>query len=138
MISSVSLGDEYRAMTTLSWLFDVPLGWRTKGETDTICAVSVLRPRPCRVSVRDIDGVVHSVEVSGATLFEAAAQAVAVFEREPWAAAALTPGAALDVEVAIPAVTHRVPLSALRKWIGSPTTSPREKAIKQLLNREGG
>ena len=99
--------------------------------------MSVLRTRPCRVSVRDIDGVVHSVDVSGATLFEAAAQAVAVFEREPWAAEALTPGAALDVEVAIPAVTHRVPLSALRKWIGSPTTSPREKAIKRLLNRQG-
>ncbi len=96
----------------------------------------MLKPRPCRVSVRDIDGVVHSVEVQGATLFEAAAQAVSAFEREPWAAAALTAGATLDVEVAMPPVRHRVPLAALRKWIESPTTSPREKTIKQMLNQD--
>ena len=88
------------------------------------------------MSVRDIDGVIHSVEVHGATLFEAAAQAVSAFEREPWAESALTPGAALEVEVSMPPVRHRVPLAALRKWIGSPTTSPREKAIKQMLNKE--
>jgi hypothetical protein len=88
--------------------------------------------------VRDIDGVVHTVEVQGATVFEAAAQAVSAFEREPWAASALTPGAEIGVEVAVPPVRHRVPLAALRKWIESPTTSPREKAIKQTLNRERG
>jgi hypothetical protein len=97
---------------------------------------AVLKSRPCRVWVRDVEGIVHSVEVQATTLFEAAAQAVAAFEREPWAASALTPGATLDVEVAAPAVRHRVSLAALRKWIDSQTTSPREKAIKQMLNKE--
>ena len=38
--------------------------------------------RSCRVSVRDAEGVTHTVDVTAATLYEAAAQAVADFEKK--------------------------------------------------------
>lgn len=89
--------------------------------------------RSCRVSVRDLNGVLHTVEVGAVTLFEAAAQAVAIFEREAWAAEALTVNAVLDVEVTLPPVVHHVPLAAVRKWQAGLTTSPRVQAIKRSI-----
>jgi hypothetical protein len=77
--------------------------------------------------------VTHAVEVTGATLFEAAVQALAVFESEGWAAGALATTAVFEIEVVLPPVSHRVPLTPLRKWIAGPTTSAREQTIKQSL-----
>lgn len=105
--------------------------WRSNGEAATIRPWR--RSVPARVSVRDSDGVTHTVEVTAATLYEAAAQAVAAFEQEGWASEALTTAAVLDVEVISPSVHHRVPMSALRKWLAGLTTSPRAQAIKQSL-----
>ena len=62
--------------------------------------------RSCRVSIRSVDGLTHSVDVSGATLFEAAATAVAIFRQHAWAADALTANAILRVEVRLPSVVH--------------------------------
>ena len=87
--------------------------------------------RACKVTVTDIHGVTHAVTVSGATLFEAAASAVALFRREAWAADALTPNAILHVEVQLPPIAHDVPLKALARWIDSPSTNPREQVVKR-------
>jgi hypothetical protein len=59
-------------------------------------------PRNCTVSLRDTDGVTHTVQVQGSSLFEAAAHAVAAFREQGWAAEALTPMAVLRVEVHAP------------------------------------
>jgi hypothetical protein len=52
------------------------------------------------VSVKDVDGVVHHVEVQAATLFEAGAAAIAAFRQQGWAVDALTPGLGIRVEPA--------------------------------------
>jgi hypothetical protein len=62
--------------------------------------------RNCRVSLRDLQGTTHSIEVRATTLFEAAAAAVAVFRQEGWGAEALTPNAMIRVEVLLPPVVH--------------------------------
>jgi hypothetical protein len=87
------------------------------------------------VTVRDIEGVSHHVEVQGATLFEAAAAAVAAFRAQGWGLEALTPNAVLRVEVQAPAVVHDVPLKAIDRWLQSPSGSPRDQLIKQQLGR---
>jgi hypothetical protein len=46
-------------------------------------------PRNCTVSIRDTEGVTHTVQVQGSSLFEAAAQAVAAFHEQGWAADAV-------------------------------------------------
>jgi hypothetical protein len=75
------------------------------------------------------------VTVQGASLYEAAAAAIAAFRTEAWAADALTPNAVLNVEVLAPPVLHAVPLKAVERWLRSPNASPREMAIKR---RAGG
>ena len=90
--------------------------------------------RACRVSVKDVDGITHTVTVHAATLFEAAAAGVAAFRHQQWAAAALTPGAVVRVEVALPAIVHEVPMKSLERWLQSPSVSPRDDVAK----RNGG
>lgn len=92
--------------------------------------------RTCRVSLRDADGIVHSVEVQVETLFEAAAAAVAIFRQQGWAAAALTATAKLRIEVPLPTVVHDVPVAAVERWLRSPSVSPREALKKKY--RAGG
>ena len=81
--------------------------------------------------MKALDGTTHTVTVSAATLFEAAAAAVSAFRREPWAADALTPTAVLHVEVQVPPVAHDVPLHAVERWRNGPSASPREHAAKR-------
>jgi hypothetical protein len=85
--------------------------------------------------VIDADGVSHSVEVQAATVFEAAAAALVAFRAERWAAAALTPASVLRVRVPAPAVIHEVPLKALERWAGAPSTSPQAHLAKRLLRK---
>jgi hypothetical protein len=91
--------------------------------------------RKCRVSVRDVDGLTHAVEVHAATLFEAAASAIAIFRQEAWSADALTPHAVVRVEVQLPSILHEVPLAALDRWSRSPTVSPKDLLVKQRNRR---
>jgi hypothetical protein len=92
--------------------------------------MAVLR---CLVNVTDGDGVRHSVTVSSSSLFEAAAAAIAAFRREPWAGAALTPNAAVRVEVQPPAIVHDVPLKAVERWANGPSPTPSEQIAKRSI-----
>lgn len=83
--------------------------------------------------VRDVDGVLHEVEVAASSLYEAAAAALSAFRQEKWAADALTPNAILRVEVRLPPVVHEVPLNAVERWLRSPSVSPREEVTKRAL-----
>ena len=87
--------------------------------------------RFCRVSLRDAEGITHTVSVHAETLFEAAAGALAIFREQGWAGEALTGNAVLNVEVQAPAVAHAVPLKAVERWLRSPSASPREVAMKR-------
>ena len=83
--------------------------------------------RTCRVTVKDLDGVAHRVEVQASTLFEAGAAAVAAFRQQGWAAEALTPNAVLHIEVQLPPITHDVPLKAIERWLRTPSVSPTQE-----------
>jgi hypothetical protein len=91
--------------------------------------------RSCLVSLKALDGTTHSITVSAATLFEAAAAAVAAFRQEQWAADSLTPNATLRVEVHLPPVVHEVPFKALERWMKTPSTSPREEMVKRVAGK---
>jgi hypothetical protein len=83
-------------------------------------------------SVTGADGITHTVEVAGTSLFHVAAAAVAQLRDEGWSAA-LTPNATLRVEVQIPPIVHDVPLKALEQWAAGPNTSPKEAVLKKHL-----
>ena len=55
--------------------------WRTKSEYISLAPVPI---RSCRVTIRDLDGVSHTVEVMAASLFEAVARGVAALQGSEW------------------------------------------------------
>ncbi len=91
--------------------------------------------RNCRISTRDVDGVLHSVDVQAETLFEAAAAALTLFKQHSWASAALTARATLRIEVTLPTLVHDVPLAAVERWLRSPSGSPKEALLKRDSRR---
>src|ERR1700747_557592 len=51
-----------------------------------ICYFPSMSVRSCRVTVQDIDGVSHTVDVTAATLYEAVAQGLAAIRGNEWVA----------------------------------------------------
>jgi hypothetical protein len=100
----------------------------------------------CRVSYRDIEGIEHALEVSGATsLYEAIALAVARFRREDgWGAHPPGPGCEFRVKVLPDSpITYTVPLSkveafALHGSAKGPQGILLKKRIRNLLGIDGG
>jgi hypothetical protein len=100
-------------------------------------ALVVSAMRSCRVSVTDLDGVTHSVDVQTSSLSEAASVALTAFrQHQGWATEALTPNARFRVEVQHPPTVRDVPLKAIEQWRRSPATSPRDYVVKRNVGRE--
>jgi len=88
--------------------------------------------KSCRVSLKDVDGVRHTVEVTGESVYEAAAQALAALSKTDWVHE-VGPGTRLDIEIIEPPVTHTLLVGQLRAWLNRPPASPAEAARKQKL-----
>jgi hypothetical protein len=86
------------------------------------CAVAL---RTCTVSFRGERGVSHQIEVSAESLFEAAAQALAIFRSSDWAEA-IGPSTELLVAVRNPETKHRVTLDQIRRWCEGVAASPND------------
>jgi hypothetical protein len=88
----------------------------------------------CRVSFTDGEGIMHAVQVPAASLFEAAALAVAEFRRCGFMNdAALGPATRLTVTVKAPVSVHELPLGKLMSWLESGVKSPREEVLRNRL-----
>lgn len=94
--------------------------------------------RTCRVTIKDVEGVAHHVEVQASSLFEAGAAAVAAFRQQGWATEALTPNATLHIEVQLPPIAHDVPMKAIEQWLRTPSVSPKEEMGKRAFRSECG
>src|SRR5215471_9882522 len=55
--------------------------WRIKSEYDTL---PLMPRRSCRVTIRDLEGVAHTVDVTAESLFEAVAQGLAALRGNQW------------------------------------------------------
>ena len=89
--------------------------------------------RTCHVSFTGTDNIVHAVEVSAETLYEAAVLALAEF-RKGWLVEVL-PGRAtrLTVTVRLPATSHELTVGKLEDWLTSGGKSPKEQVVKNRL-----
>jgi hypothetical protein len=90
--------------------------------------------RRCRVSVTDMDGVTHAVEVQGTSAYDVAATALAQFRHEGWVDT-LGPATVLRVEVHLSQIVHNIPLTALQRWANGPSVSPKQELLKRPLRR---
>src|SRR5580693_2443576 len=88
--------------------------------------------RTCTVSCEDSDGHLHSLEVTAETLYEAVAQALAVFKGNEWVGQ-IGRGHTITIRVQQPAVEHRVRISEFEKWLDTNGKSPAEMMLKSRL-----
>ena len=96
--------------------------------------------RSCRVTIQDMDGVSHTVEVTAATLYEAVAQGLAAIRGNEWVAGIAQGLNVVKVSVANVRVEHEVRLMDFTKWLdrdgGSPRETTERKRIRSILGME--
>ena len=92
-----------------------------------------MQVRSCRVTIQDMDGVSHTVEVTAATLYEAVAQGLAAIRGNEWVGG-IAPGLnVVKVSVADVSVEHEVKLMDFTKWLEKPGGSPREMSDRKRI-----
>ena len=89
----------------------------------------------CRVSFEDGAGVTHTVSVSASSLYEAAALAIAEFNKSGFAVVAVGPGTQLRVTVEPPTTTHELSVGKMQMWLDSSGKTPREQVLKVTLRQ---
>lgn len=89
--------------------------------------------RSCRVTIRDLDGVSHTVEVTAATLYEAVALGLAALRGNEWVAGIADGLNVVKVSVADVRVEHEVRLQDFTKWIEKAGGSPREVSDRNRI-----
>ena len=94
------------------------------------CAMSL---RLCRVVVSDLEGVMHTVEVTASTLYEAVALGLSAIRKQEWAAETPHGLNTVDVRVSAVAMTHSVKMLDFHRWLDRKGGSPREIALRNHL-----
>jgi|ERR1700682_4063036 len=93
--------------------------------------------RSCKVTVKDLEGVSHTVEVSATTLYEAVALGMATIRTDEWVTEIAQGLNSVKVLVTNVPVEHEVLLKDFTKWLDRSGGSPREmsdrKRIKSIL-----
>jgi hypothetical protein len=92
-----------------------------------------MQVRSCRVTIRDIDGISHTVEVTAASLYEAVAQGLAALRRHDWVAGIPQGPHVVKVSVANVRVDHEVKMADFQRWLEKSGGSPREVIDRQRI-----
>ena len=89
-------------------------------------------PKTCTVTLTDVRGCRHSVEVLAESLFEAAALGLKLLRDDGWVD---HPGPAtrLEIQVKTPAVRHELTVQQIQRWLEGASISPNEMVRKAKL-----
>ena len=109
------------------------VGSGTIANKKRICYLALVPVRSCRVTIQDMDGVSHTVEVTAATLYEAVAQGLAAIRGNEWVAGIAQGLNVVRVSVADVRVEHEVKLMDFTKWLERVGGSPRELSDRQRI-----
>jgi hypothetical protein len=88
--------------------------------------------RNCSVTITDVRGVKHTVEVAAESVYEAGVLGLAALKRDSWID---RPGRAATLEVAVcePPVKHIVTVAQIERWLEGATSGTNEKVRKDRL-----
>jgi hypothetical protein len=93
--------------------------------------------RSCRVTIRDMDGVDHTVQVTASTLYEAVALGLAALRGKEWVVGIPEGMSAVKVCVADVPVEHCVKLGDFKSWLARDGGSPRDRSqryrVREIL-----
>lgn len=98
-----------------------------------ICYIALMPVRSCRVTIQDIDGISHAIDVTAATLYEAVAQGLAAIRGNEWVAGIGEGMNVVKVAVADIRVEHEVKLKDFTKWLERAGGSPREVSDRHRI-----
>lgn len=88
--------------------------------------------RSCRVTIKDLEGIGHTVEVTAESLYEAVAQGLAAIRQDDWVIG-IEQGI-VKVSISDVRVEHQVRLADFTKWLERTNgRSPREIVQRQRL-----
>jgi hypothetical protein len=89
-------------------------------------------PKTCTVTVTDVRGSRHSVEILAESVFEAAALGLKLLRDDGWVD---KPGLAtrLEIQAKTPAVRHEVTVQQIQRWLEGSSISPNEMVRKAKL-----
>ena len=97
--------------------------------------------RSCRVTVCDMAGVKHSVEVTASTLYEAVALGLVAIREHDWASEIAEGLNTADVSVTPLPVMHSVRIQDFNKWLsrsgGTPNEISQRNHIRKILGSGG-
>jgi hypothetical protein len=87
----------------------------------------------CQVSIQDIEGIEHVVEVTASTLYEAIALGILAIEKNKWAGE--IPGGTMTVTVCAqePTVQHKVQIQKFKRWLEQPGTTSADRLARQHI-----
>jgi|SRR5271166_1719673 len=89
--------------------------------------------RACKVSVCDLKGVEHSVEVTAQSVFEAVAQGLRIFRESDWIEEIGRGQTMLVVTAKQPEVEHKIRMRDFEHWLESEGRTPAEVALKNRV-----
>jgi hypothetical protein len=87
--------------------------------------------RSCRVTICDLEGIEHSVQVTAESVYEAVALGFAALRTDERGEGIPSGLNAVKVSASNPVVEHPVKVEDFNAWLQRPSRSPRE-----LVNRE--
>jgi hypothetical protein len=91
--------------------------------------------RTCKVSVSDVEGIEHSVEVTAETLYGAVAAALVAFHDDAWVAQIGYGLTTLTVAVQPAVIEHKVRVQDFLAWLARKGGSPAEVALRNKLSK---
>ena len=102
------------------------------------CYASLVALRTCSVSCNDLQDVLHTVEVTAESLYEAVAKALVIFRQNDWVADIGTGLTPVTVVVKEPTVMHQVLMRDFERWLKRNGRSPAETASRSALRKQLG
>lgn len=93
--------------------------------------------RSCSVTIKDLEGVTHTVEVTAETVYEAVALGLSAIKANDWVSDIAQGSNAVQVCAKDVPIVHSVQLKDFTAWLDGAAASPRElskrKRIKGIL-----
>jgi hypothetical protein len=86
----------------------------------------IMAVRTCRVTITDLEGISHTVQVTASTLYEAVALGLAALRGHEWVAGIPNAVAPVRVSVTSIPVEHCVKIGDFTRWLERKGGSPRE------------
>jgi hypothetical protein len=89
--------------------------------------------KSCRVTVADMNGTSHTVQISASTLYEAVARGLTAIRGNEWVAGIAQGLNVVKVSVSSVPVEHQVRMQDFTNWLERKGGSPRELADRERV-----